>query len=344
VLAVAALVAVLATAWIVPRVRAAQVPAEELLRHRATATGEPLPVLFRGPDFLGSGAPSLAGHVWIVNFIYTSCTTVCPKMTGRLAQLQRRLPREKAQNVRFVSLSVDPAHDTPATLAAFAAHWPADPRWQLRAPPADELTAIARGFRVAVAPSGIATDPILHSRLLTLVDGAGNVRAIYDGDDEQAWGWLATDAEALLAELPKDLPETGNPATQLPKNLLADLGCNGCHDRPTIAPPLGRRGVDDSYLRASLLTPNASVVAGYVPMMPSYRATLTDDDVTAVIAALHALPAPPERAPSAQANTAEDPICHMTVGTHDPALTLRDGDHDVHFCSRACRDTFARRK
>src|SRR5574340_1657251 len=48
---------------------------------------------------------SLRGHVWLAAFIFTRCTTVCPAISNRMAQLRRTLP---AADMRFVSFSVDP--------------------------------------------------------------------------------------------------------------------------------------------------------------------------------------------------------------------------------------------
>jgi cytochrome oxidase Cu insertion factor (SCO1/SenC/PrrC family) len=86
-----------------------------------SSSTEALPLLWNAPEFLLTdqrGKPvnkaALAGHVWIADFIFTKCTTVCPLITAKMALLQRQIADP---SVRFVSFSVDPEHDTEAALA-----------------------------------------------------------------------------------------------------------------------------------------------------------------------------------------------------------------------------------
>ena len=338
------------------------VPAESYVTSslRPRAPGEELPVLFRAPHFDLIGASgqrvtlaSLAGKVWIANFIFTQCTSVCPTMTARMVQLQRRLT---TANVRFVSVSVDPDHDSPEALRAYADHWPHEPRWLLLSATSEARDDFARGLRVAVLPSADPKNPFVHSRLLTLVDGEGRVRAVYDSDDAVAWKRIAADAEELARALPAspDSPPSGQSPTSA--SPFARFGCKGCHDRPEVAPALagGERAVtlatgevvmaDDAYLRESLVAPAAKMVAGYAPLMPSYKELLTPAEQDEVVAAIRALPSPPHDAGAlapVAGGAALDPVCHMKVATVDPKLTLEVGGETYHFCSRACLDSFA---
>lgn len=65
----------------------------------------------------------------VLAFIYTSCTTVCPLTSQTLAQLQSRLGSTRDQ-VRIVSISIDPEQDTPARLADYAKTFHAGPEWR----------------------------------------------------------------------------------------------------------------------------------------------------------------------------------------------------------------------
>lgn len=69
------------------------------------------------------------GRPVILNFIYTTCTTVCPLVSHTLAQLQRELGADR-DSVHLVSISIDPEEDTPARLAAYAKEYEAGPEWQ----------------------------------------------------------------------------------------------------------------------------------------------------------------------------------------------------------------------
>lgn len=75
------------------------------------------------PDELNDGRPV------ILNFIYTTCTAVCPLVSQTLSQLQRKLGDERDQ-VHLVSISIDPEEDTPARLAVYAKKYGAGPEWQ----------------------------------------------------------------------------------------------------------------------------------------------------------------------------------------------------------------------
>jgi protein SCO1/2 len=69
------------------------------------------------------------GRPVVLSFIYTSCTTVCPITSQTLAQLQEKLGAAR-ELVHMVSISIDPEHDTPARLRAYADGLRAGPQWQ----------------------------------------------------------------------------------------------------------------------------------------------------------------------------------------------------------------------
>jgi protein SCO1/2 len=75
------------------------------------------------PDELNDGRPV------ILNFIYTTCTSVCPLVSHTLSQLQSELGSDR-DRVHLVSISIDPEEDTPARLAAYAKEYDAGPEWQ----------------------------------------------------------------------------------------------------------------------------------------------------------------------------------------------------------------------
>lgn len=128
---------------------------------------------------------ALRGHVWIANFMFTSCTSICPLLTTHVANLQRRLADT---DVRFVSITVDPEVDTPATLAAYAERHGADPRrWSFLTGPRDEVRRVVVEIlhaSMGEAETREAGFDIAHSGKLLLIDGAGVVRGQYDTDRE----------------------------------------------------------------------------------------------------------------------------------------------------------------
>ena len=70
-----------------------------------------------------ASAKELKGDVWVADFIYTNCPGPCPRMTSIMHQLQKKVVDD--QDVRLVSISVDPDRDTPAVMAAYAKNFQA---------------------------------------------------------------------------------------------------------------------------------------------------------------------------------------------------------------------------
>src|SRR5436305_2239573 len=153
---------------------------------RAGSANGALPSLWPAPRFSlvdQSGqirsSDELRGSVWIADFIFTHCSSVCPALTARMVQVQRAL---RDPRVRFVSFSVDPERDTPDALREYARRWaPDESRWTLLATTTQSLSAVAAGMRTFVQPQ---SDPAaeLHTSEFFLVDGQGRVRGLYDSN------------------------------------------------------------------------------------------------------------------------------------------------------------------
>lgn len=129
----------------------------------------------------------LRGKVWIVGFVFTSCPDVCPVLTTQMANLHRRID---SGDVRFVSVSVDPEHDTPERLREYAARFRADTsRWSFLTTrePGSMRGVIERAFRQPVGPRAEMGDgryDILHAGRFMLVDQRGTLRGLYETDAE----------------------------------------------------------------------------------------------------------------------------------------------------------------
>ncbi len=84
------------------------------------------------------------GRPVVLNFIFTSCTTICPVMSSTLAGLQARLG--KSAHVHLVSVSIDPEQDTPARLVEYAHRYHAGPAWQHYTGTVEASVAVQRAF------------------------------------------------------------------------------------------------------------------------------------------------------------------------------------------------------
>lgn len=115
-----------------------------------------------------------AGQPFVVSMIYTSCRSVCPRITADLATLDRALPPEQRARTRFVLVSLDPARDTPAALAAFARTHKLDERWTLLAAGEDDMRTLAAILGVRFRPDG--EGEIAHSATIAVADARGVIR------------------------------------------------------------------------------------------------------------------------------------------------------------------------
>jgi protein SCO1/2 len=128
------------------------------------------------------GADAGRQHVTLVDFVYTTCPSVCQALGAEYTQMQAQilaLP-SGAPQPRLLSLSFDLAHDGPAQLAAYARQHRADARtWTVAAPTTQRaLDTLLDRLRVVVVPDGFGG--YVHNGSIVLVDGAGTVRGLYD--------------------------------------------------------------------------------------------------------------------------------------------------------------------
>jgi cytochrome oxidase Cu insertion factor (SCO1/SenC/PrrC family) len=122
------------------------------------------------------------GHLVLVNFVYTGCSTVCPVQTAALVEMGKRLPADLRGRVKRLSVSLDPLHDSAAVLKAYAQRLGADqPGWRFatgRPEDIERLSSTLALFR----PGPDVRRPDDHSTALWLVDAAGMLRFRYSGN------------------------------------------------------------------------------------------------------------------------------------------------------------------
>ena len=139
------------------------------------------------------------GKVVVANFIYTSCTDICPLLSTQMQALQERLRQENllGGQVQLLSFSVDPARDTPAVLRKYAERHKADPdAWRFLTGPEETVKPlIVDGFHLGVQalppptamPGGHTHEAasgdyeVMHSGRFVLIDQQGQIRTYYDG-------------------------------------------------------------------------------------------------------------------------------------------------------------------
>jgi protein SCO1/2 len=82
-----------------------------------------------------------------LNFVYTSCTTVCPIMSQIFSALQDRLGTDR-DRVRLISVSIDPEYDTPTRLTEYAHQFAAGPQWRFYTGTTEASTTVQKAFGV----------------------------------------------------------------------------------------------------------------------------------------------------------------------------------------------------
>jgi protein SCO1/2 len=148
------------------------------------------------------GSQTLAGKIWIADFIFTTCPGPCPIISTRMSELQKPLAKS---DIRLVSFTVDPEKDTPEVLRAYADKLRKEPlRWDFLTGPLDEITSLSRdGFKLAIAAGEEPGSGPVHSTRFVLVDRTGTIRGYYDALAADGVTKLLADANHLLREQPK---------------------------------------------------------------------------------------------------------------------------------------------
>jgi len=131
----------------------------------------------------------LAGHVTGLTFVFTRCPVpeFCPLVVKRFQQVQRTLEEDVSlAGVRLLSVTLDPAFDTPQILSAYASAKGANPaRWQFVTGPHDEIARIASAFSVHVERNGVLID---HTLATAVIGRDGRIVEIWRGN-----GWTAAE-------------------------------------------------------------------------------------------------------------------------------------------------------
>jgi protein SCO1/2 len=139
---------------------------------------------------------TLKDKVWVADFFFTTCNGPCPRMSGQMKVLQDLT--QSTPDVQLVSFTVDPAHDTPEVLAAYAKRFRADPaRWHfLTGPPAALQTLSMDVFQLG--DIGVKLD---HSTRFLLIDRKGRLRGYYDTTDATTIPQIVEDIAKLRKEV-----------------------------------------------------------------------------------------------------------------------------------------------
>lgn len=148
---------------------------------------------------------TLKGKIYVTDFFFTRCTSICPKMSTQLTRVQDTFSEN--EEVNFVSISVDPSHDDAQQLKKYAKEYDAKSgKWHFLTGEKKVIYPLAvKGYYIPVADASeydkaikSPDETFIHSEKLILVDKEGHIRGFYDGTDKKDVDRLILEMRVLL--------------------------------------------------------------------------------------------------------------------------------------------------
>ncbi len=139
------------------------------------------------------------GKVYVADFFFTTCTTICPVMKSQMKRVYEAYAGD--DRVRFLSHTINPRHDRPYVLQAEARRLGAEaPAWNFVTGEKDSLYQIAKSYLALALEDSTAVDGLIHSGSFMLIDPLGRVRGSYLGTDSAEVDQLILDIALLLEQ------------------------------------------------------------------------------------------------------------------------------------------------
>ena len=150
------------------------------------------------------------GKVYLVEFFFTTCPTICPVMNKNMVKIQNEFKNE--EDFAIASFTINPQHDTPEVLKAYADEYGVkNPNWHMLTGNIEEIYKLAnKGFNLYAGQNANAEGGFEHSGMFALIDKNGNIRSrkdvngnpivYYDGIEDEGISMLKEDIAKLLKE------------------------------------------------------------------------------------------------------------------------------------------------
>ncbi|OAD91094.1 photosynthetic protein synthase II [Aequorivita soesokkakensis] len=137
--------------------------------------------------------------IYVADFFFTTCQTICPIMTGHMAEIQEKLKND--DEVLLLSHTVTPEIDTVAQLKKYALEKGVnDAKWNLVTGDKKEIYDLARKSYLAAKDVPFQDYDLIHTENFVLVDKKKRIRGFYDGTDPESIEKLLTDIKILEKE------------------------------------------------------------------------------------------------------------------------------------------------
>ncbi len=173
-----------------------------------TSVQAPLPVINRNalPEFSFMNQDSqivsnvdVQGKVHVMDFFFTSCPTICPKMKANMLTVYEKFLEE--DRLVLVSHSIDTRHDSVPVLKEYSERLEVGaPRWHFVTGEKENIMGIARDYMVTAMEDTLSPGGYAHSGAMILLDKKRNIRGYYDGTSAKETAKMIKDIDRLLDE------------------------------------------------------------------------------------------------------------------------------------------------
>jgi protein SCO1/2 len=155
---------------------------------------------FINQDSVIINSDSLNGKIYVADFFFTTCPSICPIMSKHMLSIYKKY--EGNDEIKFLSHTIDPKHDTIPVLKKYADKLGVNGKqWYFLLGDKDEVYKLAKeGYMSFAAQDSTVPGGITHSGYFLLVDKEKRIRGAYDGTDETQVNQLMKDMDVLLSE------------------------------------------------------------------------------------------------------------------------------------------------
>lgn len=157
---------------------------------------------FLNQDGKKIGLKDVKGKVFVAEYFFTTCGTICPKMNVQMQRIQEAY--KENQHVKILSFTVDPEIDTVAQMKQYAeGHGAIQGQWHFLTGKKEDLYALARKSFFVLKPAeaqnlGDAGSDFIHTNNFVLIDKELRIRGYYDGTNPKEVDQLIKDIQTLL--------------------------------------------------------------------------------------------------------------------------------------------------
>lgn len=239
------------------------------------------------------GMADLKGKVWVADFVFVHCVTVCPPMTSNLVMLQNELKKANVE-AEIVSFTVDPERDTVEVLKEYGMDYNVDfSNWNfLTGYSQEEIAKFAKDSFKSVVVQDRKSDQVIHGTSFFIVDKYGVVYSKHDGVYDTPIEQMVQDIKKLNGIRSKDNSKTdntasGNGGTNEPvKSEHANVesiyrqSCYSCHGadlKGNMGPNLQKVGskLSEEQIRG--------IIEDGKGRMPGFKSRLSDNEIEELV-------------------------------------------------------------